>query len=455
MRCNPSRWLWGLIPVAMLSWGTYYRERPSIEADLTVRATEALDAAGQSWARVAMAGRDAVITGRAQKDGDPKAALDIVRGVWGIRTVQLKTDLAGQPAAPERIGPPVPAPDDAAIAAAKAKEDAQAAAALKAKEEAEAAAAARAQEDAAAKAREEAAAARKAEEDAAAKAREEAEAAAALRAKEEADAAAALAAKEAAEAAAAQRAREQTAEAMRAQAEAEAVLRAEEEAAVSKAKDGDEAAAAAQRAKEEAEAAAALKAKEEAEAAARKAEEEAAAAKAREEAEAAAREAEARAAQKAKQDADMEAEAKADAERQKAAEEEAKRAARKTTAETEACERKLSAAVSEGVILFDRASADIDRKSARTLKRLSEIVKTCPGARVEVEGHTDSEGTDERNQNLSERRARAVVGELVKAGVSEDRLSAVGFGATRPVASNDTKAGMAKNRRIEFKVFTD
>lgn len=417
MRCNPSRWLWGLIPVAMLSWGTYYRERPNVEADLTVRATEALEAAGQSWAKVTMTGREAVITGRAQKDGDPKAALDIVRGVWGIRTVQLKTDLAGQPAPPERIGPQ---PDEAAIAAAKAKQEEDAAAALRAKEDAEAAA-------------------RKAEEEAAAKARADAEAAA-LKAKEEAEAAAALKAKEEADAAAAQRAKEQTEAAMKAQADAEAALKAEEEAK-------------------------AREAQEEADAAARKAEEDAAAAKAKEEAEAAAREAEALAAQKAKQDADMAAEAKADAEAKaaaeaeaqakKAAEEDAKRAARKTTVETEACEKKLSAAVTEDVILFDRASADIDRKSARTIKRLSEIIKACPGARVEVEGHTDSEGTDERNQSLSERRARAVVDSLVKAGVAEDRLSAVGYGASRPAAPNDTKTGMAKNRRIEFKVFRD
>jgi OOP family OmpA-OmpF porin len=443
MRCNPSRWLWGLIPVAMLSWGTYYRERPNVEADLTVRATEALEAAGQSWAKVTMTGREAVITGRAQKDGDPKAALDIVRGVWGIRTVQLKTDLAGQPAPPERIGPQ---PDEAAIAAAKAKQEEDAAAALRAKEDAEAAA-------------------RKAEEEAAAKARADAEAAA-LKAKEEAEAAAALKAKEEADAAAAQRAKEQTEAAMKAQADAEAALKAEEEAKAREAQEEADAAAAAHKAKEDAEAAAALKAQEAADAeAARKAEEDAAAAKAKEEAEAAAREAEALAAQKAKQDADMAAEAKADAEAKaaaeaeaqakKAAEEDAKRAARKTTVETEACEKKLSAAVTEDVILFDRASAEIDRKSARTIKRLSEIIKACPGARVEVEGHTDSEGTDERNQSLSERRARAVVDSLVKAGVAEDRLSAVGYGASRPAAPNDTKTGMAKNRRIEFKVFTD
>jgi OOP family OmpA-OmpF porin len=75
--------------------------------------------------------------------------------------------------------------------------------------------------------------------------------------------------------------------------------------------------------------------------------------------------------------------------------------------------------------------------------------------RVEVEGHTDSEGEPERNQNLSNRRARAVVRSLAHAGVAASRLSAAGYGAERPVATNDTPEGMAKNRRIEFKVFTD
>ena len=196
MRCNPSRWLWGLIPIAMLSWGTYYRERPHVEADLTVRATEALNAAGQSWAKVTVTGRDAVITGRAQKDGEPKAALDIVRGVWGIRTVQLKTDLAGVAAAPASIGPQLTEEDKATAEAKRAQEEA---AALKAKEDAEAAAAARKAEEEAAvlKAQQEAEAAAAAQ-----KAKEEAEAAAAKKAEEDA---AALKTKEDEEAAAAAR----------------------------------------------------------------------------------------------------------------------------------------------------------------------------------------------------------------------------------------------------------
>ena len=74
---------------------------------------------------------------------------------------------------------------------------------------------------------------------------------------------------------------------------------------------------------------------------------------------------------------------------------------------------------------------------------------------MEVEGHTDAEGIPERNQPLSERRAQAVVDSLIAAGVPADRLSSVGYAAERPVATNETAAGRAKNRRIEFRVFID
>jgi OOP family OmpA-OmpF porin len=446
MRCNPSRWLWGLIPIAMLSWGTYYRERPHVEADLAVRALEALRAAGQPWAKVSVTGRDAIITGRASKDGEPKAALDTVRAVWGIRTVQLKTDLAGTPPPPLAIGPhALPAEGEAtnAGAAAKAKEAADAEAAAKAKEAADAEAAAKAKEaadaEAAAKAKE------AADAEAAAKAKEAADAEAAAKAKEAADAEAAAKAKEAADAEAAAKAKEA--------ADAEAAAKAKEAAdaeAAAKAKEAVDAEAAA-KAKEAVDAEAAAKSKEAADAeAAAKAKEAAdaeAAAKAKQEEEAAA-------AQKAKQQADMEAEAKADAERQKT-EEAAKVKPRETTDATRACEKRLAKAAGQGVILFKRAKSDIDPKSSLTIARLAEIVKACPGMRVEVEGHTDSEGEPDRNQRLSERRARAVVRSLVYAGAPEDRLSSVGHGATQPVAPNNSPQGMARNRRIEFKVFKD
>ena len=116
------------------------------------------------------------------------------------------------------------------------------------------------------------------------------------------------------------------------------------------------------------------------------------------------------------------------------------------------CEAKLKAAAAKGVILFKSSSADIDAKSNATLKALATVAKGCSKGRIRVEGHTDSTGKAEANNVLSQRRAAAVAAYLVKAGVAKDRVEAVGFGADKPVASNDSDEGRAKNRRIEFGV---
>lgn len=121
-------------------------------------------------------------------------------------------------------------------------------------------------------------------------------------------------------------------------------------------------------------------------------------------------------------------------------------------AEADACQARMRDVVQRGVIRFGWASATLEEESLPTLKELAAVANACPLARIEIEGHTDAEGTPERNSKLSERRAQAVVGYLTSAGVDPSRLRAVGYGATRPVASNDTPESRAKNRRIEFKV---
>ena len=75
-----------------------------------------------------------------------------------------------------------------------------------------------------------------------------------------------------------------------------------------------------------------------------------------------------------------------------------------------------------------------------------------PDLRAVVEGHTDSIGGPITNQLISEERARAVVDYLVEVGVDPDRLSTIGYGEERPIASNNTSSGRAQNRRIEFNV---
>ena len=121
-------------------------------------------------------------------------------------------------------------------------------------------------------------------------------------------------------------------------------------------------------------------------------------------------------------------------------------------AQADTCGSVLQKVATDGIILFGWASDDLDRRSYATLNKLAEAARTCPVGIIEIEGHTDAEGIDERNQPLSERRAEAVLDYLIKAGVPAARMKAVGYGASRPVAPNDTAAGRAKNRRIEFAV---
>jgi outer membrane protein OmpA-like peptidoglycan-associated protein len=139
-----------------------------------------------------------------------------------------------------------------------------------------------------------------------------------------------------------------------------------------------------------------------------------------------------------------------EAERQRKAESAAIETRKRT--EAEACQQRMRDVAQRGVIRFGWASATLEDESLPTLKELAAVANACPLARIEIEGHTDAEGTPERNSKLSERRAQAVVGYLTSAGVDAGRLTAVGYGATRPVASNDTPESRARNRRIEFKV---
>ena len=92
------------------------------------------------------------------------------------------------------------------------------------------------------------------------------------------------------------------------------------------------------------------------------------------------------------------------------------------------------------------------RISAGLLDRLIETALRCPNANIEIAGHTDSDGDDAANQELSEKRAQAVADYLVKAGLPATRFSAVGYGETQPVAGNDSGEGKAQNRRIDFVV---
>ena len=116
------------------------------------------------------------------------------------------------------------------------------------------------------------------------------------------------------------------------------------------------------------------------------------------------------------------------------------------------CQQLFSESLANGKIRFESGRATIDPDSAGLLDRLIEIAMRCPTADIEIAGHTDADGEDASNQTLSEKRAQAVLDYLVKAGLPASRFTAMGYGSSQPVASNDTDEGKAQNRRIDFLV---
>jgi hypothetical protein len=100
-------------------------------------------------------------------------------------------------------------------------------------------------------------------------------------------------------------------------------------------------------------------------------------------------------------------------------------------------------------ISFDFDSAVIRADSAPVLARLHDGLRNDSSATVVIEGHTSSEGTDDYNLALSDRRARSVVQDLVARGIAASRLQAVGVGEARPLAGNDDESGRSLNRRVE------
>jgi OOP family OmpA-OmpF porin len=102
------------------------------------------------------------------------------------------------------------------------------------------------------------------------------------------------------------------------------------------------------------------------------------------------------------------------------------------------------------VVLFGFDSADIKSDAHPMLNEAVKILKKNPAIKVEVDGHTDNVGPAAYNVNLSERRANSVMKYFVDNGVEAERLTVKGFGLTKPAASNDTKEGRAKNRRVEL-----
>ncbi|MCE9666323.1 OmpA family protein [Myxococcus stipitatus] len=107
----------------------------------------------------------------------------------------------------------------------------------------------------------------------------------------------------------------------------------------------------------------------------------------------------------------------------------------------------------KGNVLFETGSAVIQKRSYPLLDEVATVLRKNPTlGPVLIEGHTDNRGSRQLNMGLSDRRARSVLEYLVSKGIDRKRLSSEGFGFDRPIATNDTALGRAKNRRVDFKL---
>lgn len=103
-------------------------------------------------------------------------------------------------------------------------------------------------------------------------------------------------------------------------------------------------------------------------------------------------------------------------------------------------------------IFFDTGKSTLRSESNAELDRLVKLLKDVPGLKIEISGHTDNTGSATLNESLSQARAEAVVTYLTSKGIAASRLTAKGYGASKPVASNSTEDGRQQNRRTEFEI---
>jgi len=101
-------------------------------------------------------------------------------------------------------------------------------------------------------------------------------------------------------------------------------------------------------------------------------------------------------------------------------------------------------------ILFGFDRSDLNASASTNLDKLATILKEYPDTDIEIQGHTDSKGSDDYNMKLSERRASSVANYLRGRGIANGRIKIKGYGETAPVASNETESGRAENRRVNF-----
>lgn len=121
-------------------------------------------------------------------------------------------------------------------------------------------------------------------------------------------------------------------------------------------------------------------------------------------------------------------------------------------AEVERVNEGIKVTLPENMVNFAFNSSELTVASKNNLDKLAEILTNNMDTNINIYGHTDSKGSDAYNQTLSEKRADSVKKYLISKGISASRMYSMGMGEQSPVASNETEAGRAKNRRVEFAI---
>lgn len=121
-------------------------------------------------------------------------------------------------------------------------------------------------------------------------------------------------------------------------------------------------------------------------------------------------------------------------------------------AEVERVGEGIRVTMSENMVNFGFDSSELTSAAKANLDKLATVLKNNMDTNINIYGHTDSRGTDAYNLSLSERRAAAVRSYLISQGVASSRMIIMGMGEKEPVASNETDAGRAENRRVEFAI---
>jgi outer membrane protein OmpA-like peptidoglycan-associated protein len=106
-------------------------------------------------------------------------------------------------------------------------------------------------------------------------------------------------------------------------------------------------------------------------------------------------------------------------------------------------------------VQFEHNSATLRADSYKILDQISKILTQYPEYKIEISGHTDNTGSPEINKKLSEQRARACRDYLISKGLAWSRVASRGYGPAKPIATNETQAGRATNRRVEFKLYLE